>query len=161
LEVKNVLLCICILKNKQATPPPSGAAQQPQPPHERRLEINLLKASSHSSRCIEIQATASGGRGGVSEVGAGILRSIKILNNIHVELDGRQVGEAVRKNLLDGISAQSTNTGPAMMMSCTDKMPRFGTHHWVGMAMLGGLATRLKRHKISLFKIALAMEKED
>ena len=66
-----------------------------------------------------------------------MLRPIKILNNIHVELDGRQVGEAVRKNLLDGISAQSTNAGPAMMMSCTDKMPRFGTRHWVGMAMLG------------------------
>jgi hypothetical protein len=166
LGIKN-LLCICILKNKQATLPPSGAAQQggggggaaqqPQPPHERRLEINLLKASSHPSSCIEIQTTASGGRGGVSEVGVGI-RPIKILNNIHVELDGsRQVGEAVKKYLLDGISAQSTNTGPAMMMrSCTDKMPRFGTHHWVGMAMLG-LDSRLKRHKITLFRIALAM----
>jgi hypothetical protein len=87
---------------------------------------------------MEIQTTASGGRGGVSEVGAGILRPIKILNNIHVELDGsRQVGEAVKKNLLDGISAQSTYTGLATMMICTDKMPRFGTHHWVGMAMLG------------------------
>jgi hypothetical protein len=120
LGVKN-LLCICILKNKQATSPPAGsaqqggggggAAQQPQPPHERRLEINLLKASSPPSSCIEIQIIASGGRGGVSELGAGILRPIKILNNIHVELDGsRQVGEAVRKNLLDGISAQSINT---------------------------------------------------